>query len=144
MEQIRDILINEQNNYFRTLASFHKSIEQVTNPSELVLDHYSIDTEAIDISKCILQYLIYPRILMSPIDAVYCTQFFLLLHELDNPLFSTLHCFDRTFKSISPLIFCSTETEASFVGNQLIIYYLYYIYIIFVDIMHTYSQLELY
>ncbi len=56
---------------------------------------------------------------MSPIDAVYCTQFLLLLHELKTPYFSTLHCFDRTLRTISPLIFCSTEAEASFIAYAL-------------------------
>jgi hypothetical protein len=79
----------------------------------------NISTVADMIAKCITQHLIYPRIAMSPIDAVYCTQFLLLLHELQTPYFSTLHCFDRTLRTISPLIFCSTEAEASFIAYAL-------------------------
>ena len=79
----------------------------------------NICTVADMIAKCITQHLIYPRIAMSPIDAVYCTQFLLLLHELQTPYFSTLHCFDRTLRTISPLIFCSTEAEASFIAYAL-------------------------
>jgi len=79
----------------------------------------NISTVADMIAKCITQHLIYPRIAMSPIDAVYCTQFLLLLHELQTPYFSTLHCFDRTLRTISPLIFCSTEAEASCIAYAL-------------------------
>jgi hypothetical protein len=71
------------------------------------------------ITDTITQHLVYHRVLMSPSDAVFCTQFLLLLHEKQTPFFSLLHCYDRMVKTITPLIFCTTEVEASFIGYAL-------------------------
>jgi THO complex subunit 2 len=71
------------------------------------------------IAATLTQHLVHPRLMMSPIDAVYCTQFCLLLHEMQAPRFSTLHCVDRVVRTITPLIFCTTEAEASFIGYAL-------------------------
>lgn len=68
------------------------------------------------IAACFAQHLLHPRLLMSPIDAVYCTQFCFLLHDMQAPHFSTPLLIDRVLRTIAPLIFCTTEAEASFIG----------------------------
>lgn len=71
------------------------------------------------VSATIMQHMVYHRVLMSPVDAVFCTQFLYLLHDKETPHFSLLHCYDRMVKTIAPLIFSTTEAEASFIGYAL-------------------------
>ena len=66
--------------------------------------------------NAVMQYLVYPRVLMSPVDAVYCTKFFLNLHKLDTPRFSYLQFCDNFFSVMPPLLYSTTEREASFLG----------------------------
>eukprot|EP01034_Spumella_vulgaris_P032254 gene32255-39826_t len=85
--------------------------------TETSIDTTSDETKNIlAITDMITQHLVYHRVLMSPSDAVFCTQFLLVLHEQETPFFSLLHCYDRFVKTITPLIFCTTEVEASFIG----------------------------
>jgi THO complex subunit 2 len=67
-------------------------------------------------TEYIMQYCLYSRVILSPTDAIFCSQFFMLLHSLETPGFSTIHFIDKTMKTVAPLIFCSTEYEASFIG----------------------------
>ena len=113
---------NNNNNNNNSCSSNNDNNGGINTKDGVLVDcgtDMNISTVADMIAKCITQHLIYPRIAMSPIDAVYCTQFLLLLHELQTPYFSTLHCFDRTLRTISPLIFCSTEAEASCIAYAL-------------------------
>ena len=125
VEQIRDVIRTEQDTFF------HVSTTSVLPPSADANDGGMdvVSEQALSVrekraeevvSENIMQYLLYQRLLMSPLDAVYCTQFCFLLHELQTPLFSTLDFLDRTVCTITPLIFCSTESEASFVGYALL------------------------
>ena len=80
-------------------------------------DAYFLEAEQKGASlKAAMQYLVYPRVLMSPVDAVYCTQFFLNLHRLDTPRFSYLEFCDMFFSTMSPLLYSTTEREAGFLG----------------------------
>lgn len=67
-------------------------------------------------TEYIMQYCLFARVILSPTDAIFCSQFFMLLHSLETPGFSTIHFIDKTMKTLAPLIFCSTEYEASFLG----------------------------
>ena len=126
VEQIRDVIRTEQDTFFHVSstnvpsASAADANEGGMNVvSEQALSMREKRAEEV-VSENIMQYLLYQRLLMSPLDAVYCTQFCFLLHELQTPLFSTLDFLDRTVRTITPLIFCSTESEASFVGYALL------------------------
>jgi hypothetical protein len=64
----------------------------------------------------LLQYCVLDRIVMSPSDAIYSIQFFFLLHQVETPGFSTIVFIHQFMQTVTPLIFCSTEAEASFLG----------------------------
>jgi len=68
------------------------------------------------VTKTLLQVCVLPRVLMSPPDSVFSSQFVLLLHMLETPGFSTLQVMDNLLRTISPLIFSTTEAEAAFLG----------------------------
>jgi THO complex subunit 2 len=78
-----------------------------------------IDQNKYVILEAIVQHCVRPRLLMSPIDAVYCSHFFFVLHEIDTPKYNLVNYFDKFIKMITPSIFCSTEYEASFLGHAL-------------------------
>lgn len=122
VEAIRDIIRTEQGTFFRAQAQA-PAPAAVERESEGAMDIVAaaapLRPEEV-VSEHVMQHLLFQRLLMSPLDAVYCTQFCFLLHEMQTPLFSTLHFLDRTIRTISPLIFCTTETEASFVGYALL------------------------
>lgn len=64
----------------------------------------------------LLQSLVYNRVLMSPIDSIYCTKFARLLHDLAVPGFSLVAFYHRFFEYFLPLVFSVTECEAAFIG----------------------------
>lgn len=68
------------------------------------------------VAEVIVQRCVYDRMLMSPLDATYCSSFFFYLHELNTPEFSTLAFVDELVNTITPLIYCSTDYESSFIG----------------------------
>lgn len=89
-----------------------------------------------DIAKDILQSYILPRVMLSPLDAVYCAKFLVLLHDVKVPKFSLLHAFHEVVQVLccpphprmlsltvaqvfSALLFSTTEAEASFLGYAL-------------------------
>lgn len=61
------------------------------------------------------QQCVFERFSLSPLDAVYCSKFFTLLHNIETPYFSTLTYMDKVIKS-SSLLFCTSESEAAFLG----------------------------
>jgi len=126
VEQIRDVIRTEQDTFFHVSATnipFASAADANEGDMDVVSEQaLSVREKRAEevVSENIMQFLLYQRLLMSPLDAVYCTQFCFLLHELQTPLFSTLDFLDRTVRTITPLIFCSTESEASFVGYALL------------------------
>lgn len=128
VEQIREVIRTEQGTFFHPTVSSAPSTTAADEVHEGGMDVVSENTTLVVrekraeevVSENIMQHLLYQRLLMSPLDAVYCTQFCFLLHEMQTPLFSTLEFLDRTVRTITPLIFCSTESEASFVGYALL------------------------
>ena len=71
-------------------------------------------------ADALLQYCVHDRMLMSPLDAVYCAKFYLALHELNTPRFCTISYVDKVVRTILPLLFCSTEAEAAYIGYSLV------------------------
>jgi len=120
VEAIRDIVRTEQATFFRAQTSAPVAEAAAAGESGMEVVAAVPQRPEEIVSENIMQHLLFQRLLMSPLDAVYCTQFCFLLHEMQTPLFSTLHLLDRTIRTITPLIFCTTETEASFIGYALL------------------------
>lgn len=68
------------------------------------------------VARCILQYMVYPRLKMSGVDALYAAHFIDLLHEMDIPRFNILFYYDRIFRDLPQLIHCCSQRESSQVG----------------------------
>jgi hypothetical protein len=66
-----------------------------------------------------LQSLVFRRVMMSPLDSVYCTKFARLLHDLPAQSFSLVDFYQKTFEYLLPLMFSCTECEATFCGYAL-------------------------
>ncbi|KAL7676486.1 hypothetical protein ACOME3_002739 [Neoechinorhynchus agilis] len=66
-----------------------------------------------------LQLCVFPRCILSEIDAVYCSKFINELHRLKLQNFSTIICFDRTFTETMVLVASCTECEAERFGRFL-------------------------
>ncbi|XP_033742553.1 THO complex subunit 2-like isoform X3 [Pecten maximus] len=66
-----------------------------------------------------LQLCIFPRCCFTAIDALYCSKFIHILHDLKTPNFSTLICYDRIFCDITYTVTCCTENEAHRYGRFL-------------------------
>ena len=127
--QMREILSSEHGDFLRAVGpdtvanllaaaqadTLQSSSEEVTAAARNSGCFASYAAEDV-VAMAVMQHLVHPRILMSPVDAAYCVHFFLLLQSLQTPLFSPLRCFDRTFRGIASLVYCTTEAEASFIG----------------------------
>jgi THO complex subunit 2 len=66
-----------------------------------------------------LQLCIFPRCLLSEIDALYCAHFIRVIHDLFTPNFSTIICYDRLFSDISYSLASCSENEAIRYGRFL-------------------------
>jgi THO complex subunit 2 len=73
--------------------------------------------DASSVVDYIIQDVVHKRCLMSPIDAVYSSRFFTLVNSMgEASVFSTVQFADRAMRFLSPLLFCTTETESGFLG----------------------------
>ncbi|ESO98124.1 hypothetical protein LOTGIDRAFT_174338 [Lottia gigantea] len=66
-----------------------------------------------------LQLCVFPRCIFTASDAVYCSKFIHILHQLKTPNFSTLLCYDRIFCDITYCVTSCTENEAHRYGRFL-------------------------
>lgn len=63
--------------------------------------------------EALIQQCLLPRAIFSELDAVFCGQFFMMLHEMRTPFFPSVLIIDRLFENIIPLIAGLTENEAN-------------------------------
>ncbi|EGT50979.1 CBN-THOC-2 protein [Caenorhabditis brenneri] len=63
--------------------------------------------------EVLIQQCLLPRAIFSELDAVFCGQFFLMLHEMRTPFFPTIYIIDRCFENTINLIAGLTENEAN-------------------------------
>eukprot|EP00981_Chlorochromonas_danica_P005826 scaffold1193_cov159-Ochromonas_danica.AAC.4 len=92
VEAVRDMLSSEATTFFPLTAS------------------------AEDISSTLLKYLVIPRLLLSPLDAVYAAKFVVLLHDIGTPRFGLLRLLHHLFGALPGLLYSTTEAEAAFLG----------------------------
>ncbi|BFZ15044.1 hypothetical protein BsWGS_18083 [Bradybaena similaris] len=67
----------------------------------------------------LLQYCLFPRCCFTASDAIYCSHFIQVLHNLMTPNFSTLITYDRVFNDITYTVTSCTENEARRYGRFL-------------------------
>nr|CAG8487603.1 15373_t:CDS:10 [Entrophospora candida] len=73
-----------------------------------------------DIITQFWQYCLFPRLLLSADNAVFCAKFIEIMHEIGTANFSTLTLYDRIFADqVQPITFTCTETEARNYGRFL-------------------------
>ena len=63
-----------------------------------------------------VQMCVFPRAMLSPMDALYASTFLILLHDISTPSYCSLRAFDRAFEYLAPTIASSTEREAVNLG----------------------------
>ena len=66
-----------------------------------------------------VQCCIFPRVLFSQLDAVYCARFVHKMHEVKTPYFSVLLYYDKVIKLLAPAFHCCSHNEASRLGRFL-------------------------
>ena len=63
-----------------------------------------------------VQMCVYPRVLLTPKDALYTAKFFVLLHQMNTPFYSTLSYVNQVVRQLTPTVLCSTRREATCLG----------------------------
>ena len=71
-----------------------------------------------------VQCCIFPRVLFSQLDAVYCARFVHKMHEVKTPYFSVLLYYDKVIKLLAPAFHCCSHNEASRLGRFLAVRFL--------------------
>jgi hypothetical protein len=117
VEGMREILTKRQESFFSFDFSEGEDLNGSSGDNAVVpspMDYF-------------LQSLVFRRILMSPLDSVFCTKFARVLHETivtANPAtansFSLVSFYQKSFEYLLPLVFSSTECEAAFIGYALV------------------------
>ncbi|KAF9905378.1 THO complex subunit 2 [Lobosporangium transversale] len=75
-----------------------------------------LDASREEIIGQVIQHCIYPRAVMSGMDAIFCSAFIQLMHSLGTINFSTLTLFDKLFLEVDRILFLSSESEAKSYG----------------------------
>jgi THO complex subunit 2 len=117
------------------LERLRRHIAVLTSDKKKQSSHYSLtrdSTKSIkgklfgtkDVSlasvRAFLTYCIFPRCLISPDDALYCSRFVELLHALGTPGFSTMNYIDQLIEILASALYCVTEVEAATMGIVLL------------------------
>jgi THO complex subunit 2 len=74
-----------------------------------------------DLSEKIIQECIFPRVLLSPMDAILCSKLVFYIHQIGTPGFRTIHIFDKLLRRqfLANAIFQCTVREAENLGRFL-------------------------
>lgn len=99
------------------VLSQRRVVEAVRNMlSSEATAFFPLTASAEDISSTLLQHLVIPRLLLSPLDAVYAAKFVFLLHDVGTPRFGLLRLLHSLFGALPGLLYSTTEAEAAFLG----------------------------
>lgn len=80
----------------------------------------NVDFNQRDITEGFIQYCVFPRVMLSPNDASFCSKFIREIHRIGTPKFHTIGVYDNIFgKSLGTVIFMSTQREAENYGRFL-------------------------
>ncbi|CAF5004180.1 unnamed protein product, partial [Rotaria sp. Silwood1] len=109
--------------YKRSIEELELEMTQIDERKELTKKNVCFlfagnKTKAETITE-FLQLCIFPRCLLSEIDALYCADFMRVIHDLVTPNFSTIICYDGLIYDISYSIASCSENEAIRYGRFL-------------------------
>lgn len=77
-----------------------------------------IRVDPVPLVDYIIQHCLFPRALLSPMDADFSAQFIKQMHLLGTPNFSTAHCYDRLIGDhIGNVVFSLSQAEARNYGE---------------------------
>ena len=72
--------------------------------------------EETSVSTFLVQHCLYPRLMLSPSDALYAINFLKMLVQLKVPKINVLNIFAQIMKGIIPTINCCTNNESENLG----------------------------
>jgi THO complex subunit 2 len=73
-----------------------------------------------EITDAVIQHCIFPRVMISPNDASFCSRFIREVHRMGTPKFHTIGVYDAIFgRGLSTVIFICTQREAENYGRFL-------------------------
>jgi len=97
-----------------------KNYEQVMASLRISKDKWLKDIKEKDqTGHAFVQHCVVPRLLLTPIDALYCARFLEVVLELDTPWLSMIHFYDLLLKITPNAISSCTSNEASRFGRFL-------------------------
>ncbi|CAG7849120.1 THO complex subunit 2 [Serendipita indica DSM 11827] len=115
IEAFRDNLVRESNEHLEVYAATKKRLSQERK-------HWFVNNKRgkLELLDYIVQYCIFPRSLLSPIDAEFSATFIKLLHNLGTVGFWTLGCYRKCVgEQLRGIIFSCTQNEARNFGRFL-------------------------
>jgi len=69
-----------------------------------------------NLASQLVQKCIYPRLMCSPVDAMYCVSFIETMQKLRIPEFPTMQLISECISQIIPCIYCCSEAESQNMG----------------------------
>ncbi len=107
-------LENEKNN---SIKNTHKVYEFLESKKEFFLDDINIPkTSKRDISRYLIQYCLYPRLIISKVDAIYAAKMLILLINLKIQNLNLFDIMQKLVKFLIPCMICLSESEAQNLG----------------------------
>ncbi|CAG8570178.1 9919_t:CDS:2, partial [Racocetra fulgida] len=106
----------------KDMRKHEQHIKNVKTRLRIEKDHWFSGqfTNRQDIITQFWQYCLFPRLITSADNAVFCAKFIETMHEIGTVNFSTLTLYDRIFADqVQPLIFTCSESEARNYGTFL-------------------------
>ena len=119
VKKVREYLVSIRAQFFGSVTNHADTVQVLLQVRMLAVLHMtSTRMENVLIAWCcvLVQHCVLPRATMSPSDALFTAKFFLLLHTINTPFFSTISYIDRVLRQLTPTVLCSSRREAMCLG----------------------------
>jgi hypothetical protein len=117
IEKLYQNIKNLENEKINSIKYTQKIYEFLESKKELLLDDMNIPkTSKREISKYLIQYCLYPRLIISKVDAIYAAKMLILLINLKIQNLNLFDIMQKLVKFLIPCMICLSESEAQNLG----------------------------
>ncbi|KAG0214662.1 THO complex subunit 2 [Mortierella sp. GBA30] len=112
----------------KTILKLDMEMKQQLSNHKRVMDRLQVErqhwfqglaSERQDVISQVIQHCIYPRAILSNLDALFCAKFIQILHSIGTSDLSTLTLYDKILVEADRILLLSTESEAKSYGQFL-------------------------
>jgi len=117
IEKLKNSIENLENEMNSNKKNYEKIVKFLEEKKTSLIDDNSIPKpNRCQISRFLIQYCLYPRLIFSKVEAFYVAKMMVLLIDLKIQNINVFDIWQRMIKYLLPCIFCLTEFESQNLG----------------------------